>query len=91
MTEDRIYEALLEIKGDTATIREDVAALKTKDALRDVTCATHLEKITALDNWRQLHENQGRPPSKWAIIVTTLISQLLIGLGIWASVMRAVG
>ena len=91
MTEDRIYEALLEIKGDTATIREDVAALKTKDALRDVTCAAHLEKITALDNWRQLHENQGRPPSRAAQLTAILVGQLLVGIGIAAAVMRAVG
>lgn len=90
MTEDRIYEALLEIKGDTATIREDVAALKTKDAMRDATCAAHQEKITALDKWREKHENQGRPPSRMAIITTTLIGQLIVGAGIAAAVARAV-
>lgn len=91
MTEDRIYDALLEIKDDTANIREDVAALKTKDVLRDAACADHLKRIDTLDKWREMHENQGRPPSRSAQLTAILVGQLLVGAGIAAAVLRAVG
>ena len=82
---------LMGIKENTDQILVKVAVLETKEAAREKADKKRDDAITALDNWRQLHENQGRPPSRAAQLTAILVGQLLVGIGIAAAVMRAVG